>query len=81
MATNPRESVPLLRELLRYEKMRHRANAPRLNAILWDDGETQPVSWALPTLFRNPTMPAIAGQRCWQNLCVIVTTLAAVALW
>ena len=43
---------------------------PRANAICWDDGETQPTSAALPTLFRNPTMPAIAGQRCWQNLCI-----------
>ncbi len=41
---------------------------PRAKAICWDDGETHPVSGALPTWFRNPTMPAIAGQRCWQNL-------------
>jgi len=42
---------------------------PRAKAICSDDGETQRVSAPLPTLFRNPTMPAIAGQRCWQNLC------------
>jgi hypothetical protein len=53
--------------------------APRAKAICWDDGATQPVSGALPTLFWNPTMPAMAGQRCWQNLRIyqsIVTHLA-----
>jgi hypothetical protein len=41
---------------------------PRAKAIRWDDGETHRVSGALPTWFRNPTMPTIACQRCWQSL-------------
>lgn len=52
---------------------------PRAKAICWDDGATQPVSGAWPTLFWNPTIPAMAGQRCWQNLCIykiIVTHLS-----
>lgn len=56
---------------------------PRAKAICWDNGATQPVSGELPTLFRNPTMPAMAGQRCWQNLCIyksIVTHLAHLLL-
>ena len=46
---------------------------PRAKAILWDDGETHRVSGALPTWLRNPTMPAIACQRCWQSLQRTVT--------
>jgi hypothetical protein len=56
---------------------------PRAKAICWDDGATHSVSGASPTLFRNPTMPAMAGQRCWQNLCIhtsIVTHLAHLLL-
>ena len=46
---------------------------PRAKAICWDDGETHPVSGALPTWLRNPTMPVIAGQRCWQSLqCTVI---------
>ena len=41
---------------------------PREKAIRWGEGETQPVSGALPTRFRNPTIPAMACQRCWQNM-------------
>ena len=68
MATKPREPActPLC-ELFLYQG-RKAYIIPRAKAICWDNGETQPISGALPTLFRNPTMPAIAGQRCWQNL-------------
>jgi hypothetical protein len=52
---------------------------PRAKAICWDDGATQPVSGASPTLFRNPTMPAMAGQRCWQNLCIYKSMITHMA--
>lgn len=46
---------------------------PRANAICELLGETHALSGfasadGLLTVLWNPTMPAIAGQRCWQNL-------------
>jgi hypothetical protein len=66
MATKPTEPVhTLLREFSLYQgRLALVYIIPRAKAICWDDGEVQRVSWALHTLFRNPTMPAIAGQRC-----------------
>ena len=46
---------------------RIKSHAPRPNAIRCSSGDIQPVIPALPTAFRNPTMPAIAFQRCWQS--------------
>jgi hypothetical protein len=48
-------------------------HVPRAKAIRWDNGATQRVIGLIFvfTLFRNPTMPAIAVQRCWHNLCVV----------
>ena len=41
-------------------------DSPRPNAILCEAGATQLVIGAVPTVFRNPTIPAISCQRCWQ---------------
>ncbi len=66
IATKPSEPLLHAREFPPYWEKRQLV--PREKAICWNDGETQPVIGALPTSIRKPTMPAIAGQRCWQNL-------------
>lgn len=57
------------------------SHAPRPKAICCDVDEYQFVNAAEPTWLRKPTIPAIAGQRCWQSLYLISILIISVESW